>query len=127
MKNLSILLLVFSICGSTLMAQASRLTKVGYLNVEEVISNILEDQELINKIEESFKKEAAEDGKFRSGRKEVQKDVQKQIGIAILTIVRRQGYTLIIERTETTILYADRNFDITQQVIAFVREAIIRR
>ncbi len=124
---ISALVLMSLLNTNVLLGQASRLTKVGYLNIDEVVTNILEDQELIAKVEERFRAEAQETGKFRSGRREIQKEVQKQMGIAILNIVRREGYTLILERTEMNILYADRNFDITQQVIAFVREAIVKR
>lgn len=127
MKNICILFIVFILSGNIAMSQSSRLTKTGYLNVEKVFEAVLEDETLEEAVYKIFEKEAAKTGeKKRSGSKEVQKEIQNRMARAILVIVRREGYTLIMERTETTILYADRDFDITTQVIALVRESILR-
>jgi len=127
MKNICILFVVFILSSSVAMSQSSRLTKIGYLNVEDVFESVLEDETLEEAVYKIFEKEAEKTGKKkRSGPKEVQKEIQNRMAISILVIVRREGYTLIIERTETTILYADRDFDITTQVIALVRESILR-
>lgn len=127
MKNICILFIIFILSGNVAMSQSSRLTKIGYLNVEDVFKTVLEDEALEEAVYEIFEKEAAKTGeKKRSGPKEVQKEIQNRMARAILVIVRREGYTLIIERTETTILYANKSFDITTQVIALVRESILR-
>ena len=41
-----------------------------------------------------------------------------------MNIVKKEGYTLILERTENSILYADRTFDITESVIADVKASL---
>lgn len=128
MKNIFILLVVLISTSSIVTAQSSRLSKVGYLNVEEIFSVLLEDETIKKALDKRFENETLEtDEKARSGIKDMKKEVQNRMAQAILTIVRREGYTLIIERNANTILYADRNFDITTQVIALVRESILRK
>ncbi len=50
--------------------------------------------------------------------------VQRYIAGSIITITRREGYTAILERKDSGILYVDKDFDITSQILAFVRESI---
>ena len=127
MRNIYILFIVFILSSSIVTAQSSRLTKVGYIDVDKVFKTILEDEALKEAINTIFKKEAETTGeKERSGAKEIQKEIKSRMARSILVIVRREGYTLIMERSETTILYADKYFDITTQVIALVRESILR-
>ena len=127
MKNIFILFTVFMLSSGVAMSQSARLTKVGYIDVDKVFKTILEDEALEEAMHTIFTKEAEATGeKARSGAKEIQKEIKSRMAKSILVIVRREGYTLIIERTETTILYADKYFDITTQVIALVRESILR-
>lgn len=126
-KNIIIALLIVALVivilspKLTTQSSSSRLTKVGYLNVETVISAMKEDEAVIVKIENIV----SELPEYNNSSKDIliNKEIQKNIALSLMTIVRREGYTLILERTESTILYADRNFDITPQVTAYVRES----
>ena len=51
-------------------------------------------------------------------------EVKRQVAGSLMAIVKKEGYTLILERTEHSILYADRNFDITEAVIANVKASL---
>ena len=53
-------------------------------------------------------------------------EVKRQVANALMAIVKKEGYTLILERTENSILYADRTFDITEPVIANVKASLQR-
>ena len=53
--------------------------------------------------------------------------VKRQVASSLLGIVKKEGYTLILERTEYAILYADRNFDITDAVIKDVKESVMKK
>lgn len=103
-------------------SSSSRLTKVGYLNVKTVINSMKEDPAVFSAIETSVK--MLPDYTYSNQETLIRHEIQKNIAASLLNIVRREGYTLILERTESTILYADKNFDITPQVIAYVREAL---
>ncbi len=54
----------------------------------------------------------------------VQEEVNRHIASAVMTITRREGYTAILERKNETVLYVDKDFDLTTQIIAHVRSAI---
>lgn len=126
--------LCLSIIAPRLVTQSSRLSKVGYLNLEQVINNIIQDEKLVANIEakiEAAKQDNTYNEIYKSDEKgynerdrAIRAEVKRQVANALLTIVRREGYTLILERTESTILYADRNFDITDRVTAFVQESL---
>lgn len=140
MKKYSIMTIVFalilalSIIAPNLTTQSSRLTKVGYLNLEQVISNITQDEKLLANIEAQIdiaKQDNTYDDMYKSDERgfsekdrAIRSRVKREVANALITIVRREGYTLILERTESTILYADRNFDITDRVTAFVKESL---
>lgn len=108
----SLMLFALVFISPRLSTQQSRLTKVGYLNIDEVNEAMMSDTEISNILKE----------KALLG--DVKKEIQKYIAMSMLAIVKREGYTLILDRNEVNVLYADRNFDITSQVIAQVRELI---
>lgn len=74
-------------------------------------------------LEERQKKEAPIISMRKSKKNQaVQEEVNKHIGSAIMTIVRREGYTAIVQKNY--VFYVDKDFDLTTQVIAHVRSAI---
>ena len=129
--------LFISTTAPKLFAQSYRLTKVGYIDLQRVIKEITSDQELIDKLkqkQEEYNKQISEAENENSESSEnsiaKQKDtslkglVKRQVANSLMNIVRKEGYTLILERTENSILYADRTFDITEMVIEDVKNAL---
>lgn len=59
------------------------------------------------------------------GRREdvIKIEINKHIASAIYTITRREGYTAIIEK-DKSVLFVDKEFDITTLILAYVRESI---
>ncbi len=51
-------------------------------------------------------------------------EIRRHMAPAIATLTRRQGYTAILEKRENGVLYVDRDFDITSQVLPLVIESI---
>ena len=133
MSLLFIAVLTVSIISPRLFTQSYRLTKVGYIDLERVIKEITSDQEVVEKLKmrlEEYKQRDAsqtnmEDTSIAQNRDySLRGEVKRQVANSLLSIVKKEGYTLILERTEHAILYADRNFDITESVIANVRASL---
>ena len=121
--------LFVSIISPRLFTQSYRLTKVGYIDLQRVIKEVTGDQELVDKLkekqEEYNKQSSTEDNSENSivSPKDTSLKglVKRQVANSLMNIVRKEGYTLILERTENSILYADRTFDITELVIEDVK------
>ena len=140
MKKYCILGLIFiavlfvSIISPRLFTQSYRLTKVGYIDLQRVIKEVTSDQELADKLkekQEEYKQQnSTEDNSENSiaNTKDTSLKgmVKRQVANSLMNIVKKEGYTLILERTENSILYADRTFDITESVIADVKASLIK-
>ncbi len=134
MSLLFIAVLTVSIISPTLFTQSYRLTKVGYIDLERVIKEITSDQELNDKLKEKLEQYRSQDNQtgmedtsiVQNNNRDysLRGEVKRQVAAALMAIVKKEGYTLILERTEHAILYADRNFDITDAVIANVRTSL---
>lgn len=133
MSLLFIAVLTVSIISPRLFTQSYRLTKVGYIDLERVIKEITNDQEVVEKLKmrlDEYKQRDAsqtnmEDTSIAQNRDySLRGEVKRQVANSLLSIVKKEGYTLILERTEHAILYADRNFDITEAVIANVKASL---
>ena len=124
--------LFVSIISPRLFTQSYRLTKVGYIDLQRVIKEVTSDQELADKLkekQEEYKQQnSTEDNSENSiaNTKDTSLKgmVKRQVANSLMNIVKKEGYTLILERTENSILYADRTFDITESVIADVKESL---
>lgn len=124
--------LFVSIISPRLFTQSYRLTKVGYIDLQRVIKEVTGDQELVDKLkekqEEYNKQSSTEDNSENSivSPKDTSLKglVKRQVANSLMNIVRKEGYTLILERTENSILYADRTFDITELVIEDVKTSL---
>lgn len=124
--------LFVSIISPRLFTQSYRLTKVGYIDLQRVIKEVTSDQELADKLkekQEEYKQQnSTEDNSENSianTRDTSLKGMVKiQVANSLMNIVKKEGYTLILERTENSILYADRTFDITESVIADVKASL---
>ncbi len=182
MRKINVLMLsVFFVALSlNLNAQTrSRLSKVGAVDVNAINSTVLEDKNLLGKIEAKFdadsknfdaleaeikktnadiatlrkdiakaedtaavekeiaalekklaglddqhKKQAPTISMRKSKKNQaVQAEVYRYIVSAIMVIVRREGYTAIIQKNET-VIFVDKEFDLTSQVMASVRASI---
>lgn len=127
-----IAVLFVSIISPRLFTQSYRLTKVGYIDLQKVIKEVTSDQELIDKlkqkeeeiINQNSEEENSENSIVNSRDNSLKGQVRKQVANSLMNIVRKEGYTLILERTENSILYADRNFDITEIVITDVKASL---
>lgn len=121
-----------SIISPRLFTQSYRLTKVGYIDLQRVIKEVTSDQELADKLkekQEEYKQQnSTEDNSENSiaNTKDTSLKgmVKRQVANSLMNIVKKEGYTLILERTENSILYADRTFDITESVIADVKASL---
>ena len=125
-----------SIMSPNLFTQSYRLTKVGYVDLEKVIREVTKDQEFTQKLKEKIESDknqitTAEDesqtneSNIANNRDHSFKgQIKRQVSTALMSIVKKDGYTLILERTENSILYADREFDITDAVIAAVKDSV---
>ena len=133
MSLLFIAVLAISIVSPRVFTQSYRLTKVGYIDLERVIKELTSDQEFVEKLKmklEEYKTKDAmqtnmEDTSIAQNRDySLRGEVKRQVANSLMAIVKKEGYTLILERTEHAILYADRNFDITEAVIANVKASL---
>ena len=126
--------LFVSIISPRLFSQSYRLTKVGYIDLQRVIKEVTSDQELADKLkekQEEYKQQnSTEDNSENSIANtrdtSLKGMVKRQVANSLMNIVKKEGYTLILERTENSILYADRTFDITESVIADVKASLIK-
>ncbi len=126
--------LFVSIISPRLFTQSYRLTKVGYIDLQRVIKEVTSDQELVDKLkqkeEEIYNQTSEEDNSensiVNSRDTSLKGQVRRQVANSLMNIVRKEGYTLILERTENSILYADRTFDITELVIADVKVSLMK-
>ena len=128
--------LAVSIISPRVFTQSYRLTKVGYIDLERVIKEITGDQQLNEKLKEKLEQYKNQDNQTSTEDTSITQnnnrdyslrgEVKRQVAGSLMAIVRKEGYTLILERTEHSILYADRNFDITDAVIANVRSSLMR-
>lgn len=120
------------IISPRLFTQSYRLTKVGYIDLQRVIKEVTSYQELADKLkekQEEYKQQnSTEDNSENSiaNTKDTSLKgmVKRQVANSLMNIVKKEGYTLILERTENSILYADRTFDITESVIADVKASL---
>lgn len=124
--------LFVSIISPRLFTQSYRLTKVGYIDLQRVIKEVTGDQELADKLkekQEEYKQQnSTEDNSENSIANtrdtSLKGMVKRQVANSLMNIVKKEGYTLILERTENSILYADRTFDITESVIEDVKASL---
>ena len=124
--------LFVSIISPRLFTQSYRLTKVGYIDLQRVIKEVTSDQELADKLkekQEEYKQQnSTEDNSENSIANtrdtSLKGMVKRQVANSLMNIVKKEGYTLILERTENSILYADRTFDITESGIADVKASL---
>ena len=124
--------LFVSIISPRLFTQSYRLTKVGYIDLQRVIKEVTSDQELADKLkekQEEYKQQnSTEDNSENSIANtrdtSLKGMVKRHVANSLMNIVKKEGYTLILERTENSILYADRTFDITESVIADVKASL---
>ena len=133
MSLLFIAVLAVSIISPRVFTQSYRLTKVGYIDLERVIKELTSDDKFVEKLKlklEEYKARDAmqtnmEDTSIAQNRDySLRGEVKRQVASSLMAIVKKEGYTLILERTEHSILYADRNFDITEAVIANVKASL---
>ncbi|MEI0698628.1 OmpH family outer membrane protein [Brachyspira intermedia] len=133
MSLLFIAVLAISIVSPRVFTQSYRLTKVGYIDLERVIKELTSDDKFVEKLKlklEEYKTRDAmqtnmEDTSIAQNRDySLRGEVKRQVASSLMAIVKKEGYTLILERTEHSILYADRNFDITEAVIANVKASL---
>ncbi|PTY41229.1 OmpH family outer membrane protein [Brachyspira hampsonii] len=133
MSLLFIAVLTVSIISPRVFTQSYRLTKVGYIDLERVIKELTSDDEFVEKLKmklEEYKTQDAmqtnmADTSIAQNRDySLRGEVKRQVAASLMSIVKKEGYTLILERTEHAILYADRNFDITEAVIANVKASL---
>ena len=126
--------LAVSIISPRVFTQSYRLTKVGYIDLERVIKEITGNQELNEKLKERLEQYKSQDNQANMDDTSIAQnrdyslrgEVKRQVASSLMAIVRKEGYTLILERTEHSILYADRNFDITDAVIVNVKSSLMR-
>lgn len=134
MSLLFIAVLAVSIISPRVFTQSYRLTKVGYIDLERVIRELTNDEEFVEKLKmklEEYKTQDAmqtnmTDTSIAQNNRDysLRGEVKRQVANALMSIVKKEGYTLILERTEHSILYADRTFDITEPVIANVKASL---
>lgn len=124
--------LIVSIISPRLFTQSYRLTKVGYIDLQRVIKEVTGDQELLDSLKQkqeeinaqSSEEDNSESSIVNSRDNSLRGQVRRQVSNSLMNIVRKEGYTLILERTENSILYADRTFDITESVIEDVKASL---
>ena len=136
MTLLFIAVLTVSIISPRVFTQSYRLTKVGYIDLEIVIKELTSDEEFVEKLKmklEEYKNQDSmqtnmTDTSIAQNNRDysLRGEVKRQVANALMAIVKKEGYTLILERTENSILYADRTFDITEPVIANVKASLQR-
>lgn len=124
--------LFISIISPRLFTQSYRLTKVGYIDLQRVIKEVTSDQELADKLKENQEEYKQQNSTEDNSENSIANTrdtslkgmVKRQVANSLMNIVKKEGYTLILERTENSILYADRTFDITESVIADVKASL---
>lgn len=124
--------LFVSIISPRLFTQSYRLTKVGYIDLQRVIKEVTSDQELADKLKENQEEYKQQNSTEDNSENSIANTrdtslkgmVKRQVANSLMNIVKKEGYTLILERTEHSILYADRTFDITESVIADVKASL---
>ena len=134
MSLLFVAVLIVSIISPRVFTQSYRLTKVGYIDLERVIKEVTGNQELNEKLKERLEQYKNQDTQANMEDTSIAQnrdyslrgEVKRQVAASLMAIVKKEGYTLILERTEHSILYADRNFDITDAVIANVKSSLMR-
>ena len=127
--------LVISIISPRVFTQSYRLTKVGYVDLDRVVKEVTKDEVFVEnlklKMEEQNNRDLAETNNTEINTNprdnSLRGQVKRQVASSLLGIVKKEGYTLILERTEYAILYADRNFDITDAVIKDVKESVMKK
>lgn len=127
--------LAISIISPRLFTQSYRLTKVGYVDLDRVVKEVTKDEVFVEnlklKMEEQNNRDMAETNNTEINTNprdnSLRGQVKRQVASSLLGIVKKEGYTLILERTEYAILYADRNFDITDAVIKDVKESVMKK
>ncbi|WP_295296995.1 OmpH family outer membrane protein [uncultured Brachyspira sp.] len=127
--------LVISVISPRVFTQSYRLTKVGYVDLDRVVKEVTKDEVFVEnlklKMEEQNNRDMAETNNTEINTNprdnSLRGQVKRQVASSLLGIVKKEGYTLILERTEYAILYADRNFDITDAVIKDVKESVMKK
>lgn len=127
--------LVISVISPRVFTQSYRLTKVGYVDLDRVVKEVTKDDVFVEnlklKMEEQNNRDLADTNNTEINTNprdnSLRGQVKRQVASSLLGIVKKEGYTLILERTEYAILYADRNFDITDAVIKDVKESVMKK
>ena len=127
--------LVISVISPRVFTQSYRLTKVGYVDLDRVVKEVTKDEVFVEnlklKMEEQNNRDMAETNNTEINTNprdnSLRGQVKRQVASSLIGIVKKEGYTLILERTEYAILYADRNFDITDAVIKDVKESVMKK
>ena len=127
--------LVISVISPRVFTQSYRLTKVGYVDLDRVVKEVTKDEVFVEnlklKMEEQNNRDLSDTNNTEINTNprdnSLRGQVKRQVASSLLGIVKKEGYTLILERTEYAILYADRNFDITDAVIKDVKESVMKK
>ncbi len=128
--------LVISIVSPRVFTQSYRLTKVGYVDLDRVVKEVTKDEVFVENLKLKMEEQNNRDMSSETNNTEINTNprdnslrgqVKRQVASSLLGIVKKEGYTLILERTEYAILYADRNFDITDAVIKDVKESVMKK
>ena len=128
--------LAISIISPRLFTQSYRLTKVGYVDLDRVVKEVTKDEVFVENLKLKMEEQNNRDMSSETNNTEINTNprdnslrgqVKRQVASSLLGIVKKEGYTLILERTEYAILYADRNFDITDAVIKDVKESVMKK
>ncbi|WP_157150937.1 OmpH family outer membrane protein [Brachyspira sp. SAP_772] len=128
--------LVISVVSPRVFTQSYRLTKVGYVDLDRVVKEVTKDDVFVENLklkmqEQNDNRDLAETNNTEINTNprdnSLRGQVKRQVASSLLGIVKKEGYTLILERTEYAILYADRNFDITDAVIKDVKESVMKK
>ncbi|MBW5381844.1 OmpH family outer membrane protein [Brachyspira pilosicoli] len=128
--------LSLSIISPRVFTQSYRLTKVGYVDLDRVVKEVTKDEVFVENLKLKIEEQNNRDMAAETNNTEINTNprdnslrgqVKRQVASSLIGIVKKEGYTLILERTEYAILYADRNFDITDAVIKDVKESVMRK
>lgn len=128
--------LAISIISPRLFTQSYRLTKVGYVDLDRVVKEVTKDEVFVENLKLKMEEQNNRDMSSETNNTEINTNprdnslrgqVKRQVASSLIGIVKKEGYTLILERTEYAILYADRNFDITDAVIKDVKESVMKK
>ena len=128
--------LVISVISPRVFTQSYRLTKGGYVDLDRVVKEVTKDEVFVENLKLKMEEQNNRDMAAETNNTEINTNprdnslrgqVKRQVASSLLGIVKKEGYTLILERTEYAILYADRNFDITDAVIKDVKESVMKK